>query len=348
MSKKKVTIIIVGILIISLAIALVLRIKNKMHKNYCATDTSQDVYLTDHFDENCRTKFKYSVCNGDDILYIDQTNLYRMSDRKIILSDINIQNMIYTDVYLYVLDMGSKLHIVNMNTLKEYVLEGVKEMEYNCGKLYFIPEGQNALFCIEETEIIRDEKTIGFAQMDFVENRVCLYDYVYEEDSTYWVNCDGRDVFVCRSPREDSNKKIYIGLDNVYNISGNNLSFCNGNTYLLYNIKSTNTYYVEGKQDATYCDGIFVLDFNEKKAKKIYETENNLTRIVGFDAEKNIVYLYDVNNNQINALDLNTNQTEKIDTLQRKYNSLIFDMNKDILFVYTDNNELVKIVELNN
>lgn len=319
-------------------------------------DVSDNKYISNRFNDNCNSGFKYSVRNKDDILYVNGTSIYRYSDNQSILTNININKMLYTDSYLYVLDDSNALHIIDMKQSRKYELSDVEDFEYDGYNLYFqrviTPNGNpedDYIVYMPESEIIKNDAVVIFNDMYLIDGQLCVERCVYGNDGArYWTLYDEHKRSLVRkaTAEQSLNESASIEISASMYFLNNSLAVTNDNTYLLC------AKYNEGAgrytQDVIDYDIIYELDFDSKQANEIYRTDNNLNRIVGFDDEKNIVYLYDVNNNQINALDLNTNQTEKIDTLQRKYNSLIFDMSKDVLFVYTDNNELVKIVELNN
>lgn len=324
----------------------------KTKHEYKVADTSDAIYCTNHFNDNCLALSEYTACNRDSIVYVDGLNLYRLSDHQVILKNVQIRKMLYTDYYLYVLDDKDVFYIIDMETMSTYKVQNVNAFYYDNVKIYLSSTYPNisGFYGIDEESIIKNGEVVPFDQMEDVDDVAArkIKARIYDGNGYYyWTNCDRKEVSVCRKRVEETeNIKDGIRLDDDYIISDNDLSIDGENAYILYRIHSGHTKY-QNTQKETYRDGIISLDFDKEKSKIVYETEDNTSRIIGFDYEKNIVYLYDVNNLSVNVLDLNTNQEETLDALPKKYNTLTFEKSRDNIFIYTYNNELVKIVELN-
>ena len=328
----------------------------KTKREYKVADTSDAIYYTNHFDDNCLEMSKYTACNGDSIVYVDGSNLYRLLDNQVVLENVQICEMLYTDDYLYVLDDKEVFHIVNMESMEDYIIESVDGLDYDGEYIYLSQSDNKDIYYISEKGLLYNNEFIGFDKMSVLPNAkwLDLDEYQYQGDYYYWLNCsDGKlssakyRIAVCRSKiMEDRENGEGITLDDEYYITENNLAIGGEATYILYQRRDMHNKYT-GIQGDIYCDGIVSIDFDNKKSTVLYETNDNLKRIIGFDYEKNIVYLYDVNNLSVNVLDLNTNQEETLDALPKKYNTLTFEKSRDNIFIYTHNNELVKIVELN-
>ncbi|MDO5126443.1 MAG: hypothetical protein Q4D54_01685 [Eubacteriales bacterium] len=333
-----------GLLILLLSFMLYGCAHNK--KEYKIDDTSSDRYIIEHFKDDCKKDYKYTAHNTKDIVYIDGGKLYRYSDGMEVLDDVQIREMIFTETYLYVLDDSDELHILDMTSLVNYELSGVLQIEFDGNNLYLEKGNDGTTYYVEETQFVKDGHVIDFENMNVLDDRLYLNEYMLNNGFLYWTNCDRKEVSVlCKKIGDTGENKKGIKLDDTYYISEGNLSADEENGYILYSKCSKASSYAY-KQGETYCDGILALDFDKEKTTTIYETDNNLTRIIGFDSNKNYVYLYDVNSRQIQEVKLDTNQQTTICTLDKKYNSLLFEKSKDVIFVYTGNNELVQIVDL--
>ncbi|MDO5127922.1 MAG: hypothetical protein Q4D54_09280 [Eubacteriales bacterium] len=331
--------------------------KNNKVKEYVISDKSDDTYVVDRFCDTCIKYDEHIAYNDRDLVYINGQNIYHYPDNNIVMENIMVDKMIYTDTWLYVLETNDKLHVFDMESMEDYIIDSVDGLGYDGEYIYLSQSDNKDIYYHSEKDVLNNNEFIGFGKMSVLSNArwLNLDGYQYQGDYYYWIVCGNgntsikkHEVSVARNRiSEDKKNKDGILLDDDYIISDNNLSVTGDAAYILYQRRDGNKKYT-GIQGDIYCDGIVALDFDNKKSNVVYETNDNLTRIIGFDAEKKNVYLYDVNNFNINVLDLNTNQEETIDKLPKKYNDLIFDMSKDVLFVYTDNNELVQIVELNN
>lgn len=248
---------------------------------------------------------------------------------------------------MYVLDDGDILHIIDMDTQASYEITDVGSIEYDAIEMYLAQSGAACVYRLEESQIEGLPSVMDIRQLEVEDGFTRLQNYTYDDnDNCYSVSCFRGNVYAYRKKKaEERDEKDSIKLKSHYAITERNISITDENVYILYQInRDINRY--SGKQSDTYRDGILLLDFDKEKSKIVYETEDNLERIVGFDSEKNIVYLYDVNQNQIQELDLETEQKTEITKLSEKQDNLVFDMTKDKIFIYTDNNKLVQIIEL--
>ncbi|MDD6328859.1 MAG: hypothetical protein Q4D54_07445 [Eubacteriales bacterium] len=352
MNKKKKTVffsfVISVLILLIVCMGIVLKQFNRNKDENRDRDMSEDEYITDHFSEDCKSDYKYTAHNDTDVVYVDGTRLYRYSDGQIILDDVQIKKMIYSDMYLYVLDEKCVFYIVDMNTMNTYEAMNVTDVEYDGQNIYLSTDKGFGILCIDEASIIKDDKVTDFELMEKLEGKQNMDHYVYGDHGVYYYagfdSHVGSNVVSTTVDNPEADAK-WVDIKQSYHFANNNLSVKNGMVYVLCREYSASIKYSE-EQNRIVCDVIYSLDFDANQASEVYKTENNRTRIVGFDSEKNAVYVYDVDKYQINELNLDTNQQTNICTLEKKYTSLIFEMSKDVLFVYTDNNELVQIVEL--
>lgn len=89
-------------------------------------------------------------------------------------------------------------------------------------------------------------------------------------------------------------------------------------------------------------DCIVAHDLEEEHTCAIYETTDNLTRIIGYNGEA--VFLFDTQTYQILAMDLATEEKDILAEIE-KHDRLGFEWCADVLFVYDEQNNVVDIVE---
>ena len=97
-------------------------------------------------------------------------------------------------------------------------------------------------------------------------------------------------------------------------------------------------------QYLTVNDMIIATDLETSSAYVVYQTDNNLKRIIGFDGKS--IYLIDTNTYTLSVYDLTRGTTLEIKQLP-ELTELSFEWCGEVLFVYDDNNNVADIVDIN-
>ena len=98
-------------------------------------------------------------------------------------------------------------------------------------------------------------------------------------------------------------------------------------------------------QYLTVNDRLIATDLEKACGYVVYETENNLTRIVGFNGET--VYLFNVDSYTLSALDIKNIPTDGSVVIKQlpEKEELSFEWCEDVLFVYDSDQNVVDITE---
>lgn len=173
--------------------------KYKAPKTYQVSDVSQAVYLTKHFNRNCNSEFQYVANNESDIVYVNGDSLFRLSDNRVIFDKVQVLEMIYTDMYLYVLDHDNVLHIIDIEKSEKYEINNVVAIEYGDEKLYLSTEKDANIYYVYENSLIKDGIPVNFDQMEIEDKQKSMKNFTYDnQGNCYWVNCDRKEVSVCK------------------------------------------------------------------------------------------------------------------------------------------------------
>lgn len=319
-------------------------------------DTSNNIYYVSHFSNACDTNRSLTVTNNEELYYVDGTNVYRNSDGAVVMEDVCVKELVLTANLLLILDDSFVLHIVDTFSFVDFPMPGVQDVFYKDNKIYIQPENDYNFKCVSEDKII---DVVDFDKMS---------DPDIDSQLAKNASFNGKYSFIFFSDRRvntihrstsgnDNTEDIVVPLKDAYAIDSNNLFAKSGKAYFLYNEFTYEEFAIElteglaerpsfnREQYKIVCDGIAEVDFDSKKVKEIYTTEDNTTKIIGYNLTDH-VYLFDTKRRLVSSLDLQTNESKRIISVPRKYSSLIFEITNNILFIYDIDKNLISTVNL--
>lgn len=311
---------------------------DKPSKKGEVVDITNRRYVTEHFYDECEYGRKLSVYDGKNLYYVNEDAVYKYGEDSPILQDIFVQEMVASKERLFVVDSAMYLHIVNLNSGDEKIIEGIENVVSDGKNIYVQPENCIDIKCLIDDKVADCKQTDDYETIKFWTEG--YYNRVKEK--YYIAGCSIDQTSVSRLGEAD--KKL-VELDKHYYIDNNNFFIVNDNAYVLYNCKSTDVGF-DRLQNQVRCDGIVMIDFKNEKSKEVYQTKDNSKKIIGYEPEKNTVYEYDTTNQLINKIDLESDNVTEIYHFERSYNHLEFEMNNNKMLVYGKDFKLIKLINL--
>lgn len=351
--------IVIGVL--SIWIVKDIRYISMKSENCSIGDESQDFYSVSHFSGACSVNRSLTAGDGKEIVYVDGLNVYRYGDNHPILQDVYVKQIVLAYKYLYVLDDSWVLHVVDKTTFDQYVMSGVQYVGYDGETVYLKMENSQELSCISEDMIVQNHEIISREKLSVADINVNMFQepFVRENENCYWVYSDRRGIAVYRSKfaKEDDSVSV-VRLDNSYVACSDNLFIEDGKAYILYNEFDLDTYSFgvndglvnrpefQRAQKKIVRDGVAAVNFDTGEVEKIYSTDNNYTKIIGYDISNDSLYLFDVRERQIYSLNLKNKERQSMFSLSKEYDYLIFEITENVLFLYDIEQNLITSVEL--